>query len=682
MVIATLVALLVPVMASASAITEYSAGLQATSHPRDIAVGPDGNLWFPDSTGAIGRITPSGTITEFSSGLNQGSDPQAIVAGPDGNLWFTDAPFGGGTPAIGRIMPSGTITEFTSGMNQDGNPASLSEPLDIIAGPDGNLWFTDRAFFGGTPAIGRITPAGQLTKFELPAASQPQAIVAGPDGNLWFTDWPTNSGVSAAVWKITPGGVMTKYPAAGGAGGITVGPDGNLWFTDPLGAIGKITPTGTVTKYSAGLLSGSQPGHIIAGPDGDVWFTDRGKRALGKITPAGAITEYLTGIGEGQHQLEIAAGPDGNLWFTMEEHAVVGRMTPSGTVTKFWAGLRSEDSSPSNLAVGPGSSGIWFADKDGAIGRVSPVGTGGVTPKPTITVHLGSLGSGSITSSPPGISCPPTCSEEVQPGTPITLTAVPAADSVISNWADSLCTPGQPCGDFEGPCEGSSACQFVVSGDVDVTAEFGQKVVEPPDGGAITSEAPQPPATAPTPPRSATSKKSLKCRKGFKKRTVKGKARCVRVKKPRRGSRQTTAAARMATSANRQACIDAAVVLPRVTQRFAAHVGQEGKQWIRLKAAYDLIPEEYSDLCRRIGRAEIQTWAHGEWRSMNIGWKWAWVMQSNKHEVDIGNETPNGHEPGWWYGKKFRAVLLNEVKDPDTGRVLAEVSKVVRIPRL
>jgi streptogramin lyase len=38
-------------------------------------------------------------ITEFSSGLNPGAAlQQGLVAGPDGNLWFTD---GGTTPAIG-----------------------------------------------------------------------------------------------------------------------------------------------------------------------------------------------------------------------------------------------------------------------------------------------------------------------------------------------------------------------------------------------------------------------------------------------------------------------------------------------------------------------------------------------------------------------------------------------------
>ncbi len=84
-------------------------------------------------------ISPSGTITEFP--LPTGTIlPVGIAAGPDGNLWFTE--FGG---TIGRISPSGTITEFPL--------PSGSATRGIAAGPDGNLWFTE----SDGNNIGRIT---------------------------------------------------------------------------------------------------------------------------------------------------------------------------------------------------------------------------------------------------------------------------------------------------------------------------------------------------------------------------------------------------------------------------------------------------------------------------------------------------------------------------------------------
>jgi streptogramin lyase len=61
----------------------------------------------PDSAAAW----PIGPITNFGAGLAPGTVPLKIVAGPDGNLWFT-ASYPGPLSAIGRITPGGQITEF------------------------------------------------------------------------------------------------------------------------------------------------------------------------------------------------------------------------------------------------------------------------------------------------------------------------------------------------------------------------------------------------------------------------------------------------------------------------------------------------------------------------------------------------------------------------------------------
>jgi streptogramin lyase len=39
--------------------------LPATVIPGFIAAGADGNLWFTEPTGKIGRLTPGGSLTEF-----------------------------------------------------------------------------------------------------------------------------------------------------------------------------------------------------------------------------------------------------------------------------------------------------------------------------------------------------------------------------------------------------------------------------------------------------------------------------------------------------------------------------------------------------------------------------------------------------------------------------------------
>ena len=123
-------------------ITEFTA---PGSDPAQVVAGPDGNLWFSDRNGAVGRVTPAGVVSRFTSGLNPGSAVRSIAMGPDGNMWFSDP---GTTRAIGVIDP------FTQVISEFSLPAG-SMPLGIAAGPDGKVWFTDK---GTTKAIGVIDP--------------------------------------------------------------------------------------------------------------------------------------------------------------------------------------------------------------------------------------------------------------------------------------------------------------------------------------------------------------------------------------------------------------------------------------------------------------------------------------------------------------------------------------------
>ncbi len=179
-------------IATNGTITEYPLAMGAI--PTNITVGPDGNLWFSDNSGAIGRITTSGSVQEFTSGLQSGADPDAIAPGPDGNVWFTDQY--GNQRAIGRVTPSGQISEFTTGLNND-------LPLDITAGADGNLWVPQASMDPMTPsAVAEITPAGKIT--EITNGVNPtgledgDSVLAGANGALWFTD----SGSPNAIGRI------------------------------------------------------------------------------------------------------------------------------------------------------------------------------------------------------------------------------------------------------------------------------------------------------------------------------------------------------------------------------------------------------------------------------------------------------------------------------------------------
>jgi phospholipase C len=76
-----------------------------------------------------------------------------------------------------------------------------------------------------------------------------------------------------------------------------------------------------------------------------------------------------------------------------------------------------------------------------------------------IALSISGRGTGSVSSTPAGISCPGTCSTAFAAGTKVTLTETPGAKSAFAGWG--------------GACSGGSAtCALTLNGSVNVTAGF------------------------------------------------------------------------------------------------------------------------------------------------------------------------------------------------------------------
>jgi len=63
-------------------------------------------------------------------------------------------------------------------------------------------------------------------------------------------------------------------------------------------------------------------------------------------------------------------------------------------------------------------------------------------PPGTFTLDVSATPGGSVTSSPPGITCPADCNETFNSGTTVTLTPTPAAGFVFSQWSGTGCAGG------------------------------------------------------------------------------------------------------------------------------------------------------------------------------------------------------------------------------------------------
>src|SRR5271169_6560987 len=77
----------------------------------------------------------------------------------------------------------------------------------------------------------------------------------------------------------------------------------------------------------------------------------------------------------------------------------------------------------------------------------------------TLTITDSGTGSGTVTSSPSGINCGTVCSEAVNAGSVVTLTAAPTNSATFTGWSG-------------GGCAGTGTCSFTVNANTSVTATF------------------------------------------------------------------------------------------------------------------------------------------------------------------------------------------------------------------
>src|SRR5438876_168970 len=85
----------------------------------------------------------------------------------------------------------------------------------------------------------------------------------------------------------------------------------------------------------------------------------------------------------------------------------------------------------------------------------------------TLQLFFGSNGSGTVTSSPPGISCTASCKATFPKGTKVTLTAKPNPGSAIDNWPNTQCEEQGSSLAYNGP-----TCTFVLTSDKSATVYF------------------------------------------------------------------------------------------------------------------------------------------------------------------------------------------------------------------
>jgi len=260
-----------------------------------------------------------------------------IVAGPDGNMWFTVDTEG---KDVAKVTPTGVITEY--------NLPEAAGAQGIAAGPEGKLWLT-----GVEKAISfePKDPEGTEATFEVKSIAAGGQITAGPNAEMWVASNGSVTHFSPANPAGKNGGtaiagLAPKDIAAAGAG-VVIADAGNKRLVT-VGADGKQgpdIPLGGKTMTSQG---------VAGNPNGQIAFSKSdADEGLGLVTPPAPPTAVLM-MGD---PFGATMGPDGNYWFAMSAAHGLERLTPTGEATALpFVGF--EAWFPRQLSAGPGNT-LW-----------------------------------------------------------------------------------------------------------------------------------------------------------------------------------------------------------------------------------------------------------------------------------------------------------------------------------
>ncbi|MBI4869115.1 MAG: PKD domain-containing protein, partial [Candidatus Wallbacteria bacterium] len=220
--------------------TVVSSGL---SDPRQLAFGPDGNLYVANTGGDnVKRISPGGTVTTLTLTGQTIDNPEGVAVAPDGTVYISNT----SRHCIVKFTGSGSVlfagVNAASGGSTEGAPGTgkLNSPRGIAVDAQGNVYIADQ----GNDKIRKATPAGTLSTV-LSGLGDPYGV-AVRGGLLYFTEV---TGSTHRVTKCNLDGTSRVVIAGSGSEGFSG--DGGLGVDCQLDDPRQIAVDGTGAVYIA-----------------------------------------------------------------------------------------------------------------------------------------------------------------------------------------------------------------------------------------------------------------------------------------------------------------------------------------------------------------------------------------------------------------------------------------------
>ncbi len=409
--------------------------------PLGLDMDSQGNLYVADTDNNVIRKINTGTpriITTIAGNGTAGhtgdgglatnatlNSPDRVSVNGAGNFFISDS----GNNVIRRVDgASKIITAFagngTFAFAGDGGPAlsaSFATPVGVVVDPQGNMYVGD--VFNNRIRKVLLNPNISFSSTSVPFGNQsinatatlPLTVTNSGDAPLTIS----NIAVSEGAFSISadPCPVVPATLAVGAQCVVEI-----AFMPTQF-----ISYTGTITVTDNFPASGSMQTINLSGTGGAALSVT--------VTGAGTVTSSPAGINCPTTCSAVFAG-NGQITLTAVPSA--------GSVFAGWGG---------DVCEGTGSCTFTIT------AATSVTANFNVSPNFGLTVSEAGTGTGTVTSTPSGISCPTTCSANFASGTQVTLTAAASEGSTFAGWSG-------------GGCSGTGTCVVTVTAATAVTASF------------------------------------------------------------------------------------------------------------------------------------------------------------------------------------------------------------------
>ncbi len=304
--------------ATASGIVTNTALPHSMTDIGNIAIGPDGRIYFPlENASAIGVLDGGGKLHTYAT-PTKNIVPSDVVPAPDG-LWFAEG-FFAGREGIGKIDRGGHIVEFRFALPENG----LAGQGAAFLQDDGNggVWFVATRHLlicvpvACPPWIGHLGKNGTLTKYSFTYANSGRVWnVAMGSGAYWFGANFFKAGVSfAAAGKNT-----TQYTMPG-LDALPIGAIGDTMWLQSKWPFSLSTATIEAEPSRIDLklprANDGDEGNVSATvANGFIWLVVQASGDAYRYNPAnGELKSAHFGKGESGEYTPVVS--NNRLWFT------------------------------------------------------------------------------------------------------------------------------------------------------------------------------------------------------------------------------------------------------------------------------------------------------------------------------------------------------------------------------